>query len=71
MPSHIEKQSMEHYRAWVEQQLMLLTDLAEDWAEKRCNLSGSEILYRSAPRVLPRASLGAPLHDLTFHLSQT
>jgi len=71
MPSHIEKQSMEHYRSWVEQQLMLLTNLAEDWAEKRCNLSGSEILYRSAPRVLPRDPMGAPLHDPTAHLSKT
>ncbi len=50
MPSQIEKESIEHYRQWVEQQLETLTTLAEDWAEQRCNVAGAEILFRSPPR---------------------
>ncbi len=47
MPPNIEKQDIEHYRQGVEQQLAQLTALAEDWAERRCHVAGSEILYRS------------------------
>lgn len=50
MPSQIPKESIEHYRQWVEQQLELVTTLAEDWAERRCAVAGEELLYRSPPR---------------------
>lgn len=50
MPSQIDKEAIEHYREWVEQQLETLTMLAEDWAERRCNVAGAEILFRSPPR---------------------
>lgn len=49
MPRELEKQDLEHYRSWVEQQLEMLTTLAEDWAERRCNIVGSEPLYPSPP----------------------
>ncbi len=50
MPIQIDKEAIEHYRLWVEQQLEMLTTFAEDWAERRCNIAGSEILFRSPPR---------------------
>ena len=50
MPSQIDKEAIEHYRQWVEQQLETLTTLAEDWAERRCHVAGAEILFRSPPR---------------------
>ncbi len=50
MPPLIEKHDIEHYRRWVEEQLDILTTLAEDWAERRCNVVDSEILFRSPQR---------------------
>ena len=50
VPPGIERETIEHYRQWVEQQLQLLTSLAEDWAERRFSLPSGEPLYRSPPR---------------------
>lgn len=48
IPPEIEKRDIEHYRLWVQQQLDQLTRLAEDWAERRCNVAGSERLFRQS-----------------------
>ncbi len=51
MPPEIEKCDIEHYRLWVQQQLDQLTLLAEDWAERRCDVAGSERLFRQSQQI--------------------
>lgn len=47
MPPGLEKQDIELHRQWVESQLEKLTTLAEDWAERRCDVTESEIIFRA------------------------
>ncbi len=47
IPLGLEKHDIEYHRQWVESQLEMLTNLAEDWAERRCNFSESEIIFRA------------------------
>lgn len=49
VPPDLDRDEIEQHRQWVEKQLLDLTVLAEAWAEERCNLPGSEILYRGGP----------------------
>ncbi len=47
---NLDRDAIEQNRQWVESQLECLTKLAEDWAERRCNVRNSEILFRSPQR---------------------
>lgn len=46
VPAGLGRDELEQHRAWIEQQLNELTELAEEWAENRCSIEGSENLYR-------------------------
>jgi lysophospholipid acyltransferase (LPLAT)-like uncharacterized protein len=46
IPPDLQRNEIEECRTWVESQLKQLSTLAEDWAEARCDLAGSEILFR-------------------------
>ncbi len=50
IPADLQRSQIEHHRQSIETQLDTLTTLAENWAESRYDLAGSEILYRSPPR---------------------
>ncbi|MEZ6136127.1 MAG: lysophospholipid acyltransferase family protein [Pirellulaceae bacterium] len=49
VPAELEREDIEKHRQWLEQQLNMLTDTAEDWAEKRCHPAAAELLARSSP----------------------
>lgn len=50
VPADLDRNQILEHRLWFEQQLNHLTTAAEDWAESRSHLPGSEHLLRSAPR---------------------
>lgn len=49
VPEDLDRDQMELHRQWIEQQLLTLTSLAEDWAEGKCSVPGSEPLFRTGP----------------------
>jgi lysophospholipid acyltransferase (LPLAT)-like uncharacterized protein len=49
IPADLDRAEIESHRCWVEQQLSELTSLTEDWAEGRCEVQKSEILFRRPP----------------------
>ncbi len=64
IPGDLDKEAIESHRQWVENQLQTLTTLAEDWAERRCDLPGGEILFRSPQRGKSQSLLGSRDRDL-------
>ena len=46
VPADLDRDGMEQHRAWMEQKLIELTELAEAWAENQFTVAGSEPLYR-------------------------
>lgn len=60
VPPELEREQLELHRQWFGQQLDELTGLAEDWAENRCTIAGSEKLYRHGPRHLKSAPQTIP-----------
>ncbi len=50
VPADLEREDIELHRQRIEQHLNELTQLAEDWSEKKIDVPNSEILYRSPPR---------------------
>lgn len=65
VPADLDRGQLEQSRQWVEKQLCSLTELAEDWAEKRCHLANGETLFRSPARGQPHHGNRetAPLHN--------
>lgn len=60
VPANLSREELEQHRLWIQQQLLRLTQLAEDWAEGRCTLPGSEALYRHGPGHLKNAPQRLP-----------
>jgi lysophospholipid acyltransferase (LPLAT)-like uncharacterized protein len=54
VPSDLDRQQLDDHRAWIERQLLDLTELAEAWAEGNFDLAGSEQLFRSGPGTVHR-----------------
>ncbi len=63
VPSNLERPQIELHRQWIEQQLNQLSTLAEDWAENRCSIPGSEKLFRHGPRHLKSRPQTLPCLD--------
>jgi hypothetical protein len=51
VPADCDREQIEHYRQHVEKILNQLTDLAEDWADRKCTLPGVQ-LTRNPPHPL-------------------
>lgn len=49
VPAELDRDELELHRVWVERQLLDLTELAEQWALGKFNLTGNEPLFRSGP----------------------
>lgn len=45
----IKKNDIEQNRKWIEEQLQLVSDKAEQWAERKIHIPESELLYRKSP----------------------
>jgi len=60
VPAEIERSELEQHRQWLEQRLLELTELAEEWAENRCTVTGSETLYRHRAKHLKNAPQRLP-----------
>lgn len=60
VPPDLDRDQIEAHRLWVEQKLNELTELAEDWAEGKFDLKGSEPLFRSGPLSFWRAGKSGP-----------
>ncbi len=63
VPTNLSREELEQHRLWIQQQLLGLTQLAEDWAEGRCSLPGNEALYRHGPGHLKNAPQRLPQID--------
>lgn len=54
IPENASRTEIESYRAFIEDKLTCVTDLAEGWAERKYEISGAEMLFRSPPRYRQR-----------------
>lgn len=65
VPADLNRAEIEHHRQWVETQLSSVTETAEQWAERKIDVAGSEPLFPKTPdRDLDRtqpATLSQPL----------
>lgn len=71
VPLDVDRDGLEQHRLWMQQLLQELTTLAEEWAENRCTVPGSEKLYRHRARHLKNAPQHLPVYSLTRHRPAT
>lgn len=59
VPADLDREGIEHYRVWIESELNSLTEQAEQWAERKLNVSGARPLCRQSPQSRLPALVGA------------